>query len=67
MVNYDVNLGRGVFGVSGVLMDYGTGMVQLRIVAIFIAFWVYSPNESEVTVGLGYAKRAIMPPINWQI
>ena len=46
-------------------MACGTGMARLISVTIcFISFCVSSPNESEIKLGLGSAKRAIMPPIN---
>ena len=61
-VKYDVNVGRGEGGVSGVLMVCGTGMVQLIIAVIFFALCVLTPNESEGKLVLGSAKRAIMSP-----
>ena len=46
-------------------MDFGAGMARLRSVAIcFTAFCVSPPNESEGTVDFGYAKKAIISPIN---
>ena len=46
-------------------MYCGAGMARLIIVAIyFILFCVLSPSESEDTVGLVYAKKAIISPIN---
>ena len=47
-----------------VFLDFGAGMAWLRIVAIcFTTFCVSSPNEREVTVSIGYAKREIMSVI----
>ena len=46
-------------------MACGAGMARLRSVAVcFIKFFVSSPNESEVIIGLGCANRDIMYPID---
>ena len=50
---------------SVVLMDFDTGMLWLKIVAIYItAFCLSSPNKSEGTLGFGSAKILIIPQIN---
>ena len=66
-VNYNGNLDRGEVGVSGIKIDCGSGISWPTIVAIcFIGFCVSPPNEIEGTVGLRYAKRAIISPIYCQ-
>ena len=46
-------------------MDCGSVMARFRSVFIcFIAFFVLSPNESEVIIDLGCSKREIIYPID---
>ena len=50
---------------SFISLDFGAVMAWLRIVVIcFTEFFLSPPNESEGTVGFGYAKRKIISPID---